>query len=187
MTATDYARKRAAGLCAYGPCANPATDGTLCATHREKARGHTSKSQRAAYLRKKVAGVCVAHGCRVKAADSLLCHRHQEEQTARKKRFHGTARGREQGRKAQARARKRRIALDLCMRCNRPRVTKLLCEEHRRQLLDSWRKRTGWVPKRKETCSTCGQAGHRASGCRRLPALPTLRIEDFALARTEAV
>lgn len=187
MNAVEYAAKRAAGICTWGACRRKSRLGVLCKDHRRRHRDVSNRCHRARYVEKKVAGICVTKSCTsASREDAVFCEPCTKKHTEERRRFTSSEKGRKWHRRYQARRRKDRADRGLCLRCDTPRVTKTLCDEHRREALARWRKRTGKGPNLNEHCSACGGAGHRVTTCKGLPALPPLRIEDFASARQEA-
>lgn len=187
MNAAEYAAKRAAGICTYGCCRRKATDGVLCKPHRKAQRKIVNRRKKETYWERKTAGLCVVRQCKNAAReDSVFCQSCSEKTLRDHKRYRSSAEGKAWYRKYQRNRREDRAARGLCLRCNEKRVTKTLCETHRREVIARYQQRTGRGPNMKERCSLCKEKGHRANTCTGLPALPALRIEDFAVARSEA-
>lgn len=195
MNATDYAAKRAAGLCAASvQCQEPATHGVLCAGHRKKSKIAVSKSRSRLYYERKLAGLCVGHGCSSPSRpDSVYCADCAEKCAAHHRKYYATPEAKKTAKATAQAYRKERARKGLCLRCRKKRVTKLYCEDHRKKFVDYWHakkasQRVAW-----RHCSRCGEGGHDVRICpqpapmdRPLAPLPPLRIEDFATARREA-
>lgn len=186
MTAAEYALKRAAGRCTWGKCRAKATHGILCRNHKAKHKRSSKRLDKRRYLERKLAGICVTKSCdqpaREDAVHCVACTtRHAQEQA----RYLATTAGKAVRTKYRRRRAAQRFADGLCRLCNEPRVT-TLCQAHREESQQRWRRLTGRPPNMKERCSLCKTPGHRASSCTGLRPLPPLTLEEFALRREAA-
>jgi hypothetical protein len=184
MTAAAYAAKKTAGLCtANQSCPRPATHGSLCKYHRGRQRKASTAGKARLRERRMLAGDCVSCPSRAKDGASM-CQPCMDKVVARKRLWTENG-GRARQTRTARKWRQQRIRRGKCIRCNRKRVTKTMCEVHRKDHVAKWRERTGHLTPRLH-CSVCRGLGHQAPTCPGLPELPPLRIEDFATARREA-
>lgn len=149
----------------------------------------------AEYQHRKITGQCVRRGCPFPQSDTcLLCTGHAEAQSRYKKKYFASEKGHAVVIKAQRKWRRTMKRLARCQCCSSKRLkTETYCAKcHAKELVRHRKARRPPSPLRR--CGRCRASGHDLRTCpvpapldRELPALPPLRIEDFAMARTEAV
>lgn len=188
-------RLKALGLCHWGCskgserrttyCTELATHGTMCAKHHASDRISSLKCDAKRRLYRKMSGLCYNCG-KPTEREVATCDSCYAKHLARARRRGSSRKAKDKTRTAQRRRVKGRVELGLCVRCNRPLVTKTVCAVHRLAAIEYFRKRTGTTQKR--PCQRCGSMFHRAVRCEKSLYSDTtdISIEEYATARPGA-